>query len=209
MTNQNIRRALLSIVPFLIVLLFYLFFRESVQQFDLQITHFVVNQRNTVTDIYFHFVTILANAEFLAIVVIAAILMIGFLFKQWKLALAYGLAVILGNLVLNPVLKEIFQRSRPDEALRMVAEASYSFPSGHSFATGMIYPLFADFLLRSTNLSKHSTLIQFILILVMVSIGLSRIYLGVHYFTDVIAGFSLGFSFYCLTRFVLEKYTEA
>lgn len=176
------------------------------QQFDNQITQLVVNRRNAVGDAYFHFMTTLANKEFMVVTIIGVVLLIGFLFKQWKTALSYGIAIVLGNLVLNPILKELFQRSRPAEALRMVAEASYSFPSGHSFAAGMIYPLITYFFIRSTNLSKHSTLVTSILVLVMVSICFSRIYLGVHYFTDVVAGFSLGLSCYYLSRYVFEKY---
>lgn len=203
--THNLRKAFLAVIPFLVILFFFLFFRDQVQAFDTSITHFVVDQRNTVADAYFNFVTTLANEEFMTVVIISFVLLIGFHFKEWKTALSYGIAIVLGNLVLNPILKELIQRSRPDEALRMVSETTYSFPSGHSFASGMIYPLITYFFLRSTKLGKHTTLVNSILVLVMVSICFSRIYLGVHYFTDVIAGFSLGLFCYYLTRHVFEN----
>ena len=96
------------------------------------------------------------------------------------------------NLVLavgiDLVLKEIVQRQRPDESIRLVSEVGYSFPSGHSMAfygllLWMVWQYEQDRVVKWICVTGFAILILFV--------GISRIYLGVHYASDVIAGFAV------------------
>ena len=97
-------------------------------------------------------------------------------------------ANVVGALVLNQVLKFIVQRPRPD-GYRLAVESSYSFPSGHSMISMAFYGLLIWMIWKyeRDDVMRHVWCCLIGLIIVMV--GISRIYLGVHYASDVIAGF--------------------
>lgn len=97
-------------------------------------------------------------------------------------------ANVVGALALNQVLKFIVQRPRPD-GYRLAVESSYSFPSGHSMISMAFYGLLIWMIWKyeRDDVMRHVWCCLFGLIIVMV--GISRIYLGVHYASDVIAGF--------------------
>ena len=102
----------------------------------------------------------------------------------------YGI-YILTNLVLasviNSVLKLIFLRERPTDML--IDIGGYSYPSGHSFVSMAFYGLLI-YLVTKTNFKKKTKNIMIILLsLLILLIGISRIYLGVHYPSDVLGGF--------------------
>lgn len=92
-------------------------------------------------------------------------------------------------LVLNFILKLIFMRPRPE--LMLVKEFGYSFPSGHAMVSMAFYGLFI-YILNHSKIKRwiRNLLTGFILLLIIL-IGISRIYLNVHYFSDVIAGFAV------------------
>lgn len=97
----------------------------------------------------------------------------------------------ISSILLNKILKETFDRIRPETSF-LIKEKGFSFPSGHSMVNATFYSCLI--LIMSTPrmpdiLQVTITLGAIVLILL---IGLSRIYLGAHYLTDVIAGWSLG-----------------
>lgn len=96
------------------------------------------------------------------------------------------------NLVLvagfNVIIKALVRRPRPD-GFRLVAETGFSFPSGHSMAAMAFYGLIVWLIWRSAMDRKHRMELSAVFALVIVLIGASRIYLGVHYASDVIGGF--------------------
>ena len=102
--------------------------------------------------------------------------------------------------LLNLLLKALIQRPRP-EGYRLVAESGFSFPSGHSMVAMAFYGLLIWMVWRYEKdaLVRRLGVIGFGLVIVLV--GLSRIYLGVHYATDVIAGF-------CVSLIWLVLYTK-
>ncbi len=95
---------------------------------------------------------------------------------------------LVGVVVLNWVLKEIVHRPRPD-GFRLITESGYSFPSGHSMVAVAFYGLLAWMAWRyeRDTLVRRLSVAGFGLVVIMV--GISRIYLGVHYASDVVAGF--------------------
>lgn len=104
---------------------------------------------------------------------------------------------LVGVLVVNQVFKFLVQRPRP-EGFRLIAESGYSFPSGHSMIAMGFYGLLAwmawtyerDPVVRRVSVLGFST--------VVILVGISRIYLGVHYASDVIAGFCLSLAWLAL-----------
>lgn len=106
--------------------------------------------------------------------------------------------------VINLISKLIFRRDRPT-INQLVFEDSYSFPSGHTITATVVYG-FIIYLIYKSNLSKKEKVIYIsILILLILLIGLSRIYLGVHYFTDVIGAIALGISYLIIAIYIIEK----
>lgn len=108
----------------------------------------------------------------------------------WEtVALASSLA---GGWVLNTVLKDIFHRSRPD-IRHLVEVGGYSFPSGHAMISAAFYGMLGYLLwLNLRERSKPSWYVVVITIALIFAIGISRIYLGVHFPSDVFAGFAAG-----------------
>jgi undecaprenyl-diphosphatase len=109
--------------------------------------------------------------------------------KYYRTALLIPLNIAVGSL-LNELLKQLFHRARPD-ILRLVKVTGYSFPSGHSMNSMIFYGFLIYLILcfvRSRFKYPAAVVIGFLILL----IGASRVYLGVHYASDVIAGFITG-----------------
>jgi undecaprenyl-diphosphatase len=104
----------------------------------------------------------------------------------------YVATVGLGALALTIGLKELFGRARPDELLRIAAASGYSFPSGHSLSSAAIYCGLV--LLAYHSLPDSRRWVAPAGALLIFAVGLSRVYLGVHYASDVLAGWALGLS---------------
>lgn len=94
---------------------------------------------------------------------------------------------------INRIIKFIVKRPRPPQIYHLVVETNYSFPSGHSMSAMAGYGLFIIELKNSGF--KYRKVLMVILGLMIFFIGLSRIYLGVHYFSDVIGGYLISLSY--------------
>lgn len=143
-----------------------------------------------------------------AIFVISLTTILFFVIKDKKIGIS-----IIANLgivtILNQIIKFIMQRPRPTE-FRIIEETGYSFPSGHSMVSLAFYGYLVYLIYKYIN-NKHlkRTLIIILSILICV-IGVSRIYLGVHYTSDVLGGFLISFAYLIIyielvNKFVLEK----
>ena len=114
--------------------------------------------------------------------------------RRIGLSIVANLGIVTG---LNIVLKQIVQRPRPTE-YRIVNETGYSFPSGHSMVSMAFYGFLIYLIYKYVkNQYLKIGLITFLSILI-ISIGISRIYLGVHYTSDVMAGFCISVSYLVL-----------
>ncbi|GHO60671.1 phosphatase PAP2 family protein [Ktedonobacter robiniae] len=92
--------------------------------------------------------------------------------------------------VLNQVAKLVFHRPRPTVAWALVQEDGYSFPSGHAMMSLVFYGMMAYFLFHLLRRFPWLRIIVVVVMLLLVGgIGLSRIYLGAHYPSDIVAGF--------------------
>jgi undecaprenyl-diphosphatase len=105
--------------------------------------------------------------------------------------LALLLTIPIGMLM-NGMLKYAFHRSRPawDDPILMIG--SFSFPSGHAMAATLLYGFLAAFVVRKVQAWRWRVLVVLAAGLLIVLIGFSRLYLGVHYLSDVLAGMAAG-----------------
>lgn len=138
------------------------------------------------------------------IVLGAGIVTILLAWRKHKYEAVLFLAVLAIGLLLNIILKVIFQRPRPDFDPILDLSSSYSFPSGHAMNSFIFYSVLAYFVYHFTRnlFLSISAIISAVVIILLV--GFSRVYLGVHYPSDVLAGFIAGF-FIFVTAIVLEK----
>lgn len=139
-----------------------------------------------------------------AIFLIIATIILFILIKNKKIGFS-----IISNLVivtiLNQLLKNILQRPRPNE-FRIVEETGYSFPSGHSMASMAFYG-YLIYLIYKYVKNKYLKWISIILLSILIcSIGISRIYLGVHYTSDVLGGFFISISYLIIYISAVNKF---
>jgi undecaprenyl-diphosphatase len=120
--------------------------------------------------------------------------------KSWYQLLALTLAVGGGSL-LNILLKHFFHRQRPVLENPLLTLTSFGFPSGHTMGSTLFYGVLAIFVAHSVGAWRRRVLAFFIAAVTVALIGLSRIYLGAHYFTDVVGAVSVGLAWlaFCWT----------
>jgi undecaprenyl-diphosphatase len=101
-------------------------------------------------------------------------------------------AALGGGLALSQTLKDLFDRARPPDAYRAVEALNPSFPSGHALLSAVVYLTLGAMLARSTKSRTIRTYVMTGAILIAMLVGMTRVYLGVHWASDVIAGWCLG-----------------
>lgn len=167
---------------------------DELLNFDNNITDFVYQYRSEGFTKVVTFITDLGDvtAYLIIIPIIAALLY--FRGHRWKVALQATL-VLSTSFLLNISIKELLARPRPIEDMRLVAihTHSYSFPSGHSMSAMAFYGflVYLTYKYMKNRWAKIALIALEISLIIM--IGLSRVYLGVHYPSDVLAGFIGGF----------------
>ena len=138
------------------------------------------------------------------IVLIVLTIVLVILIKNRKIGLSIftNLAIIT---ILNQLLKRILQRPRPTE-FRIIEETGYSFPSGHSMISMAFYG-FLIYLIYKYVKNKYVKWISIILLSILIcSIGVSRIFLGVHYTSDVLGGFLISISYLIIYIGAVNKF---
>ena len=136
------------------------------------------------------------------LIVLAFMLFIFIKNKKIGVSIISNLAIIT---VLNQLLKRIVQRPRPTE-FRIVEETGYSFPSGHSMISMAFYG-YLIYLIYKHVKNKYLKWISIILLSILIcSIGISRIYLGVHYTSDVLGGFFISISYLIIYISAVNKF---
>ena len=150
------------------------------------------------------FITNFGGAIFLVIATITLFIVIRN--KKIGISILSNLAIVT---VLNQLIKRIFQRPRPTE-YRIIEETGYSFPSGHSMVSMAFYGYFIYLIYKYVK-NKYVKWISIILLSLLIClIGISRIYLGVHYTSDVLGGFLISISYLIIyisvaNKFIIEK----
>lgn len=145
-------------------------------------------------------ITYMGNWQTITFLCIIFLLLPG---SRMRLGIPLSMAASL-SAILQKLLKSLFQRERPDVLLHLIEQGGHSFPSGHSM-TGLIFYGFLIFLCRRQVKNRTvSNVITILLSSLIFLIGFSRIYLGVHYPSDVLGGWAIGsFILLILTTAVL------
>lgn len=121
-----------------------------------------------------------------------------------KIGIPIAVVAIVGSAI-NKAIKHIVMRPRPDVSLHLIDQGGWSFPSGHSISSLLLYGFLAWLILYYVKDKWAANVATVILTLLWMGVGLSRIYLGVHYPTDVLGGWMLGMVVMMVTMIIIEK----
>lgn len=178
-------------------------FQEHTHDFDEKVFSFIAGHVNNINTGIMEFFTFLGTHTFLipANFLLTAL----FLFIQKRRWNSIKIpAVALSSLVLMLLLKLIFHRERPVTPLLQAAKG-FSFPSGHALMSVTFYGLLILIVWQNIKQLWLKWILSIILVLLILAIGLSRVYLRVHYASDVLAGFCVGIVWLLLSLWILDK----
>ncbi len=167
--------------------------------FDNAISLFFSVHNNMILTNIFKIISFICSPKFM---IILNVLLFIFIIVKKKYKLSIIVLSSVSSVIFNNLVKIIIKRERPNY-LRMVIEKSYSFPSGHSMISVLFFGSII-YLVNKYNV-KHKKLITFSLSTFILLVGISRIYLGVHYLTDVVGGYLLGLVVLFLIIHILER----
>lgn len=151
---------------------------------DNNIYNLVRSMSNSFFDKYFVFITHFGDT----LTIVGVIF--GFLLLSRNI---YGIllgASACNSVILNTIIKHIVRRDRPN-GLRLIEQGGYSFPSGHAMISICVYGLLLYFVFTKIKNKYLKCIISTLLFILIISIGVSRIFVGVHFASDVIAGYIL------------------
>ncbi|MGV3641366.1 MAG: phosphatase PAP2 family protein [Adhaeribacter sp.] len=178
---------------------------EATKALDIQVSGAVFNMRSPWLSKAFYVFTQLGS-----IYGVAAMFLLTSLYLclkgAWQYLTAF-LVAVLGSALSMDLLKEFFHRERPLHIAYYPTESSFSFPSGHATSAMALMGILCYFCLIHIENKRIRILLFCLGITYILLIGLSRIYLGVHFLTDVAAGFILGFLWVLLAIGVFEYLT--
>ena len=188
-----IKKVIIIICSFIFILMSSLYLFNHIGNFDLFFYNIIIYNKNDTLTYLLRFVTMLGGG----IGTILVIMLITIRNRKKGISLLFNLAVIT---LLNLILKNLFVRQRPID-INIITETGYSFPSGHSMIAVANYGLIIYYLYHSNFSKKLKSIFIAISFLTMALIPISRVYLGVHFFSDIIAGS-------CISAIWLIIYTQ-
>lgn len=201
--KKNIKWIIFAILLVLFGIITYAVVTGKIEGFDRNIYNIVTKYTNPTLDTIYKIITFFGSV--IGIVVFVLAVLIFMKDKKKALWIAGGAA---GATVVNNLIKFAVRRGRPAEPLFriLVIEKSYSFPSGHTMGSVGFYGMLIFFIWRS-NLEKSKKIIfTTLLTLLILAVMVSRIYLGAHFASDVVAGAIVASAFLIVfTHFIKRK----
>lgn len=192
-----VEKTLLVIFTIIFISIVVLLVTNKIKSFDDFIYKIVSSTKCDFSTTFFKIITFFGGFHFILLFVL-------FMIFFCKIHSRFFTINIVGNVLINQVLKHIFLRPRPT-GINLIIEDGYSFPSGHSMAAAAFYGFFIYLILNSKETKNKKILFTTLLVLLILLIGISRIYLGVHYASDVLAGFSLSIIYVILLNYWNRK----
>ncbi|GHG42987.1 hypothetical protein GCM10012320_06730 [Sinomonas cellulolyticus] len=162
----------------------------TIAQIDERIANLMPAVRTPGETAFFAAATMLVNWQTLTLLTVAAAGLLWWQRRRFLAAVVVG--AVLGQALLETLAKLVFGRHRPDAALALIHETSLSFPSGHAIRATVVYGLFAYLLVRAYRSVTARALTVAAYLVVVLLVGMSRVYLGVHFVGDVWGGMLFG-----------------
>lgn len=191
------KKRIMVILMIIIFLLLILAIDTNFLNIDEIFNCYIENLKNTNLTMFFKLVTKLRN--FLWCLIIGVIISIFFKSKSY---LIIPISVIFMK-TFDLVIKVIIKRPRPNHIL--INADSFSFPASHAALSMTLYGLLIILIYRKIQKNSVKWLLIILLSILILIIGVSRIYLGVHYFTDVLGGYILGLIYLVLIKDTIKE----
>jgi len=198
--NKKERRVIFSIVSIsvFVLLSILVFFKKTfVDDF---ISNSFINSWNPTANWFFIFLGKYSQSIMIGLAILISLIL--YLQKRRKGTLIFIFSLGIGY-ILEKIIKIIIQRERP--LIQLIQETSFSFPSGNSVFSIILFSLIIYFYKDEINNKFGKIVFISVGIFIIFLVGFSRIYLNVHWFTDVIGGYALGFSLVNIAILFLEK----
>lgn len=176
---------IISILLSLFIILSICVMTGLTKNVDDSVYNFIISFRCNFLDNYFKFITTCGNASYIIILLGICIVIMR---NKYALYLCFSSS---SSVVFNTIFKNIFKRDRPEE-LRLITQGGYSYPSGHAMITMCCYGYLFYYVYKYVKNKFLRIFLLILLSILIISIPISRIYVGVHYFSDIIGGLLLG-----------------
>ncbi|GAE28197.1 hypothetical protein JCM9140_4406 [Halalkalibacter wakoensis JCM 9140] len=197
-----VRLFLLGIVPFIsFITLTYFVMTDETLMFDENIIEFVRQFEHPIVTNGMITLSFIGNTWPVIILSIISLAVIYKLYHNRDEVILF-IVVSLGSLGLNQLLKYVFKRERPLNQL--VIETGFSYPSGHSMAALSLYGIITFLFWRHIKDSIWRIMLIVFTVFMILSIGLSRVYLGVHYPSDILGGYLVSGTWLFLTIWIYQ-----
>ena len=165
--------------------------QENLEGFDEKATSFIYEYRSEAMTTFVKVITDMGDVLTYSIIIVAVA--IWFLIDKRSMRwLIQSFIILTSTAILNILIKNYINRPRPDMEMRLIEASSYSYPSGHSMCALAFYGFLIYLAYKKVEHTWVKILAFIFLPLLILAIGASRVYLGVHYPSDVIAGFAAG-----------------
>ena len=162
---------------------------KHIQWFDDFIYQAILKLRCVPLDAFFKTITHIGDTLPVIVIIVIALILL----KEYKDRLLFGGSTLL-TIGLNQILKHILQRPRPPIEERLITQGGYAYPSGHSMVALCIYGILIYFVNQKVKDKKKRIIVTILLSILILLIGISRIYVRVHWPSDVLGGCLLSFT---------------
>ncbi|OLS02103.1 phosphatase PAP2 family protein [Tissierella creatinophila] len=198
------KKKTINIILLLIFLTFGMMVRNSTEGilFDTKLLEFLHKGTNPTLLKIMKGISYLGAEKFL--VPIMLIIIVFNLIKKNIRESLFLLVNTLGSFTLNSLIKQVFQRTRPFD-FSLVKQGGLSYPSGHAMVVMSMYLSIFYLLTRKEEDKNKQFLIGLIICIYIISMGISRMYLGVHWPTDIIGGYICGYLLYDISKKIIKE----
>ena len=190
---------IVSILSVIFILLTVLVMFDKTRSFDMMFYNFLMNFRCDMLDNYFTFITKLGDVAFILGLIFGVVI-----YFRNKESVLYTLLAV-DCTITNKIIKHLVRRDRPS-VLKLIKQGGYSYPSGHTMISMCMYGYAIYAVNKYIKNKKLKNVLNILLEVLIISIGLSRVYVGVHYISDVIAGYILAIIILILYIELSERY---
>jgi len=183
-----------------------LLLHDQLKWFDQPITNFIQSFESPLLTNIMKFFTWLGSS--LVVISISFIVLISLYIKfKYRIELIFFVIALATSTILNQLLKNLFQRKRPT-GHSLIEQLGFSFPSGHAMAAFTLYAIISFLLWKHIKTKQGRTIMIIFAASMIIMIGLSRIYLGVHYPSDVFGGYLVSGIWFSIMVYLYQLYLE-